>query len=161
VDAKVTWEKDLIFVGLADSGFPVRMSSPSGPDAGVGPVEMTILALAACTAMDVISILLKKQERVSDFRVQVHAERTSDYPKVITSAELEYVVAGEGIRLASLQRAIELSIKQYCPVHAMLSKAFTIGLKYAIFESRPGADRHLVEQGRLSVPLSEGEVENP
>jgi putative redox protein len=122
VDAKVTWEKELTFVGVADGGYPVRMSSPSGPETGVGPVELTLLALAACTAMDVISILSKKQERVSDFHVSVHAERAESYPKVITSAELEYVVCGEDVRESSLLRAIELSVKQYCPVHAMLSR---------------------------------------
>jgi putative redox protein len=151
VDAKVTWEKELTFVGVADGGYPVRMSSPSGPETGVGPVELTILALAACTAMDVISILSKKQERVSDFHVSVHAERAESYAKVITSAELEYVVCGEDVREASLLRAIELSIKQYCPVHAMLSRAFPIELKYSIFGGGTGAERRLVKQGRCPV----------
>ena len=152
MDAKVTWEKDLSFVGVADGGFPVRMSSPSGPMAGAGPVELTIMALAGCTAMDVISILSKKQERVSDFQVLVHAERATSYPKVITSAELEYVVTGEEIREESLLRAIELSVKQYCPVHAMLSRAFPIELKYSIFARGAGEARHLVKQGRCPTP---------
>ena len=135
MDAKVTWDKDLRFIGVADSGFPVRMSSSSGPDAGAGPVELTLMALAACTAMDVISILLKKQEDVAEFHVQAHAERASSYPKVISGAALEYVVTGKAIREASLRRAIELSVEQYCPVHAMLSKAFPIELRYLILES--------------------------
>ena len=75
MDAKVTWEQDLAFVGIAESGFPVRMSSPSGPEVGAGPVEVTVMALAACTAMDVISILQKKHESVDAFHVTVHAER--------------------------------------------------------------------------------------
>jgi putative redox protein len=145
VDVKVTWDRDLEFVGLADSGFPVRMSSPSGPDAGVGPVEVTAMALAACTAMDVLSILKKKQERVEAFHVAVHAERATSYPRVITTAELEYVITGRGIREASVRRAIELSVKQYCPVHAMLSKAFPIELKYSILEGdSQGNGRHVL-----------------
>jgi len=147
VDAKVTWDKDLRFIGVADSGFPVRMSSPSGPDAGAGPVELTLMALAACTAMDVISILLKKQEDVAEFHVQAHAERATSYPKVISGAVLEYVVTGKAIREASLRRAIELSVEQYCPVHAMLSKAFPIELRYSILEGAEGGPAVVVTRG--------------
>lgn len=147
MDAKISWDKDLSFIGLADSGFPVRMSSPSGPDAGVGPVELTLMALAACTAMDVISILLKKQEHVVDFHVQAHADRATTYPKVISAAVLEYVVTGESIREASLLRAIELSVEQYCPVHAMLSKVFPIELRYSILERAEDGPAVLVLQG--------------
>jgi putative redox protein len=153
LDAKVTWEKDLTFIGIADSGFPVKMSSPSGPETGVGPVELTALALAACTAMDVISILSKKQERVSKFHVCVHAKRSTEYPKVITSAELEYVVTGQGLRESSLRRAIELSVKQYCPVHAMLSRAFRIDLSYSIFEDDRDGKTRLVRQGRCGPEI--------
>ena len=148
MDAKVTWDKELSFIGIAGSGFPVRMSNPSGPETGAGPVELTVMALAGCTAMDVISILSKKQENVSALEVKVHAERTTDYPKVITSAELEYVVTGHLVREASLLRAIELSVKQYCPVHAMLSKAFPIVLRYAIFETQGSEKPRLVSEGR-------------
>lgn len=148
MDAKVTWDKDLAFTGIAESGFPVKLSSPSGPELGVGPVEVTAMALAACTAMDVISILEKKQEHVEAFHVAVHAERATSYPKVITSAVLEYVVTGHAVREASLRRAIELSVKQYCPVHAMLSKAFPIDLKYTILEGVDDRTARLVLRGR-------------
>jgi putative redox protein len=160
VDAKVTWDKDLRFVGVADSGFPVRMSSPSGADAGVGPVELTLMALAACTAMDVISILLKKQEEVSEFHVQAHAERATSYPKVISGAVLEYVVTGKTIREASLRRAIELSVEQYCPVHAMLSKAFPIELRYSILESAEGAPPVVVKHGTCAEGSGDQDAES-
>ncbi|HET6846178.1 MAG TPA: OsmC family protein [Anaerolineales bacterium] len=155
MDAKVTWDQGLVFTGVAESGFPVRMSSPSGPDLGVGPVEMTAMALAACTAMDVVSILQKKQERVQAFHVSVHAERATSYPKIITSAILEYVVTGRGIREASLRRAIELSVRQYCPVHAMLSKAFPIELKYIILEGDDESTTRLVLSGRCEPDTTE------
>lgn len=160
MDAKVTWGQDLVFTGVAESGFAVKMSSPSGPDRGAGPVEVTAMALAACTAMDVISILQKKQERVQAFHVGVHAERATSYPKVITSAVLEYVVTGKGIREASLRRAIELSVKQYCPVHAMLSKAFPIELKYTILEGDDESTARAVLNGRCEQDMLEdpGEI---
>jgi putative redox protein len=161
MDARVTWEHDLCFEGVADSDFPIRMSSPSGPGAGAGPVELTIMALGACTAMDVISILLKKQENVAAFQVNVHAERATSYPKVITSVELEYVVTGQGVREASLRRAIELSVKQYCPVHAMLSKAFPINLLYSILEGNRGELGSLVKQGSIPEPGTPQDIELP
>lgn len=156
MDVKVTWDRELAFVGIAESGFPVRMSSPSGPDAGAGPVEVTVMALAACTAMDVISILEKKHEDVHAFHVSVHAERATSYPKVITSAELVYAITGHAIREAAVRRAIELSVRQYCPVHAMLSKAFPIELKYSIFETDGDGEGRLVLNGRCTPNGQEG-----
>ena len=97
MDARVTWDKDMQFVGVADSGFPVRMDSKSSLQTGAGPVELTLMALAGCTAMDVISILLKKRQQVAEFHVQAHADRVAAYPTVITAAVLEYVVSGHRI----------------------------------------------------------------
>jgi len=157
VDARVTWDKDMQFVGVSDSGFAVRMDSKSSPQTGAGPVELTLMALAGCTAMDVISILRKKRQHVSEFHVEAHADRATDYPTVITTAVLEYVVSGHGIDEAALLRAIELSIKQYCPVHAMLAKAFPIDLRYSIFEGDAAGERRLVSHGsyRPMLPWTE------
>ena len=147
MDAKVTWDRDLQFVGLADSGYPIKLDSKSGPDTGAGPVELTAIALAGCTAMDVISILNKKQKKVTHFEVRVHADRSSDYPQVITQAALEYVITGHDVDEASVRRAIELSVKQYCPVHAMLKKAFPITLNYSIYEGDARVTPQLLKQG--------------
>ncbi len=147
MDARVTWKKDLRFTGVADSGFPVQMDSNSSAETGVGPVELVAIALAGCTAMDVISILTKKQQDVTALEVKVHAERASDYPKVITKAALEYVVVGHMIDEASVLRAIELSVDKYCAVHAMLEKAFPIELHYSIFEGSQKGRKELVKQG--------------
>lgn len=145
MEAKVTWQKDLTFVGVADSGFEIKLDSHSGPETGAGPVEMVAISLAGCTAMDVISILTKKQQDIRSFEVKVHADRAGDYPKVITKAVLEYVVVGHKLDEASLIRAIELSMTKYCPVHAMLSKAFPIDIRYSIYEDEGGENR-LVKQ---------------
>lgn len=147
--ATVTWDKDLRFTGVADSNYVVKMDSKSGPETGAGPVELTAMALAGCTAMDVIAILLKKRQKVSKFHVQVHADRATHYPKVITRAELEYVVCGSDIAESSLVRAIELSITKYCPVHAMLVNAFPISLKYSIWEGASEQTGKLTIKGSL------------
>lgn len=147
MDAKVSWEKDLQFTGIANSGFPVRMDSHPSAETGVSPVEMVALALAGCTAMDVISILGKQRQNVTAFDVKVHAERASDYPKVITSAILEYVVVGHDVQEDGLRIAIEKSVQKYCPVHAMLKHVFPIQTSYSIFEAGPDGTPTLVREG--------------
>ena len=142
MNAKVTWQKELQFVGMADSGFPVKLDSHSSPETGVGPVEMLAIALAGCTAMDVISILVKKKIDVTSFEVKVNADRAADPPKRITKAVLEYVVRGHGVDEASVRRAIELSVTKYCAVHATLKDSFPIALTYSIYE-----DDQLIKQG--------------
>jgi len=132
--AKVTWQKELQFVGIADSGYPVKLDSHSSIETGVGPVEMVAIALAGCTAMDVISILVKKQMDVTSFEVKVNADRAADHPKRITKAVLEYVVHGHSVDEASVRRAIELSVTKYCAVHAILKDSFPIALTYSIYE---------------------------
>ncbi|HEX8991266.1 MAG TPA: OsmC family protein [Anaerolineales bacterium] len=147
MDANVKWEKDLQFTGMADSGFAVRMDSHPSAETGTSPVEMVVMALAGCTAMDVISILRKQRQEVSSFDVKVHAERTSDYPRVITSAILEYVVVGRDVAETALVTAIDRSLQKYCPVHAMLKKAFSIETRYSIFEVGTDGQPLLIKEG--------------
>ena len=147
MDAKVSWEKDLQFTGVANSGFQVHMDSHPSAETGVSPVEMIAMALAGCTGMDVISILGKQKQQVTSFDVKLHAERSDEYPKVITSAILEYVVVGHDIQESALRTAIDRSIKKYCPVHAMLKKAFPIDTRYSIFEAGADGKPTLVRQG--------------
>ena len=134
MQAKVTWQKELQFIGVADSGFPVKMDSNSGPETGVSPVEMVAIALAGCTAMDVISVLEKKQIQVTGFEVKVDAARAAEHPKRFIKAVLEYVVRGHNVEESALRRAIELSVTKYCSVHAMLKDSFPIALTYSIYE---------------------------
>ncbi len=147
MDAKVTWDKELQFTGVADSGFAIRMDSRASAQTGASPVEMVAIALAGCTAMDVISILGKQRQDVTSFDVRVLAERATDYPKVITSAVLEYVVVGHGIQETALLKAIDRSIQKYCPVHAMLRSAFPIDVRYSILEDGEQGKQELMKQG--------------
>ena len=91
------WEgQGLAFRAIGGSGYQVRFDSPAGPDGG-SPMELVALASAGCTASDVISILQKKQQAVTEFEVNVLARRASDHPKVFTEIDLEYAVTGHGI----------------------------------------------------------------
>jgi putative redox protein len=157
VDAKVKWQGRLSFTGSSDSGFQLPLGSdPSvgGDNDGFRPMELLAVGLAACTAMDVISILNKKKQAVTDFEVQVHAGRAPEHPKVITDALIEYFITGKNLDEGSLLRAIELSATRYCPAQAMFSKLMPIEMKYYIYEDRGEGRRDLVKSG-VFTPLVE------
>lgn len=146
MDAKVVWKGKLAFEGVVPSGKNFILDS--APDGlGPGPMEAVLASLAGCTAMDVISILEKKQQKVSSFEVKANADRSDDYPKVYTRAELVYEVTGNAVDEAALVRAIDLSMQKYCPVHAMLEKAFPISERYEIYEDKGNGERELVKSG--------------
>lgn len=142
MQAKVTWHGGLTFKGRADSGYTVQLGGDpevGGNDDGFRPMELIATGLAGCTAMDVISILMKKRQPVTGFEVQVHLERASEHPKVFTAAKIEYLVSGHAIEEEAVRRAIELSATRYCPAQAMFSQIFPIELHYQIFEGQDTA----------------------
>ena len=137
MDVVMNWKGKLAFEGTGPSGFTQRIDadvSSGGEDGGARPMEFIAMGLAGCTAMDVISILSKKRQPVSDFKVSLHAERAEEHPKVFTSSVIEYQVYGKNVDEAAMLRAIELSAEKYCPAQAMLEKAFPIRLTYKIFD---------------------------
>jgi putative redox protein len=137
MDATITLQDNMHFTAVADSGVPIHIDStpPEGHlRQGPSPMELVAFALGGCTAMDVISILRKKRQNVTGFEVRVHGDRTDNYPKVFTDFVIEYVVRGVAIDPEAVARSIELSIENYCPVHAMLEKAAHIRTKYTIIE---------------------------
>jgi len=137
MDAKVIWSNGMTFTGTADTGFNVPLGadpSVGGANDGFRPLELMAVSLAGCTAMDVISILRKKQQQVAEFEVRVHADQRSDPPHIFTGAVITYLVSGKGLDEAALVRAIELSAVRYCPAQAMLSSVFPIKMEYEVFE---------------------------
>ena len=148
--ATVQWKENMTFIGLPDSGFPVQMDADDsfgGTHQGVRPMEMVALGLASCTAMDVISILHKKRQQVTQFEVRVNAPRSAEPPKVFTSALITYILTGKKVEEAAVLRSIELSMTKYCPVQSMLAQAFPMELHYEIYEAEQDGTRRLVSQG--------------
>jgi len=105
------------------------------------------ISLAGCTAMDVISILKKKRQEITDFRVDVHTERANEHPRVFTSAIIDYRVVGHNVNEKAVVRAIELSAKSYCPAQGMLAKVFPMRLRYQIFEDPGEGEPQMVASG--------------
>jgi putative redox protein len=89
------------------------------------PVELITTTLAACSAMDVVSILEKKRQVLDHYAVEVEALQRDDYPQVLTRIDVLHVVEGSVVTEAAVRRAIELSATKYCPVNAMLSSGAT------------------------------------
>lgn len=148
--ATVNWKENMAFVGTPDSGFDVLMDADpivGGTNSGVRPMEMIALGLAGCTAMDVISILRKKQLDVTRFEVKAGAPRSNEHPKVFTNAVITYLVTGRDITESAVLRAIELSATKYCPAQVMLGQAFPIDLHYEIYEEEGAGNRRLTHQG--------------
>jgi putative redox protein len=133
--AHATWEgQGLAFTVVGGSGYTLRTDNPSGPNAA-SPMELVAMASATCTASDVISILQKKQQKVTDFEVRVVGLRAEGHPKVFTEIDLEYVVTGHDIDPKAVERSIELSLTKYCSVNAMLEKSVKINHGYRIVEA--------------------------
>lgn len=127
------------FTGTANTGFEVPLGAHpkvGGDNDGFRPLELMAVSLAGCTAMDVISILQKKRQEITDFRVEVDADQAGEHPKVITDAVIEYHVTGKDVAEKAVVRAIELSATRYCPAQSMLAKVFPMELKYFIYDER-------------------------
>ena len=111
------------FVGRSESKHWTVMdwSEATGGTAGAPtPMEMVLMALGSCSAVDVVQILAKQRTPVESLRVELDAERREEHPRIFTKIRLDYAVKGAGIREAALERAIKLSEEKYCSVAAML-----------------------------------------
>lgn len=137
--AKAVWKGKMFFEGTGAGRFTLPMDTSvesGGEDSGFRPIELVLVALAGCTAMDVISILQKKRQDVTDFEVRVvEAERAEDHPRVYTRIMLEYVVTGRGIDRTAVERAVELSEEKYCSVQGMLGKVTNIERIITVLEA--------------------------
>ena len=121
----VTLQEGSTFEGVAGSGHRVTMdvaSEVGGRNLGLRPMEMVLLGLGGCTAIDVLQMLRKGRQPITDMRVELNAERADDVPKVFTSIHLHFVLTGAGLDPHKIERAINLSASKYCSASMMLNK---------------------------------------
>lgn len=130
---------------LTGTGFQMIFDTDEAGDrrAGSGPTESVLAALAACTSMDVGSILRKKRQPAASYQIAVTGEKADAHPQVYTSIVVEHRVSGE-IEPEALRRAIELSATTYCPVSAMLSRSVRIEHRYRLTQEGQGEVAALV-----------------
>ena len=128
IQAQVKWVHDLQFVGRASNG-PAVVLDTSESGGGASPMQLMLIGIAGCTAMDVITILKKKRMKVTAFQVNISGERAEDYPKRYTDIHVTYVVKGTDIKSNGVEQAIALSEKKYCGALASLNAEITHSLR--------------------------------
>ncbi len=120
IQAKLEWKEKMQFVGQAGDSPSVILDNPEGKT-GPTPMEMVLMGVAGCTAMDVISIMRKKRADVTGFQVNISGERAEDHPKRYTKFHVEYILEGKGLSSKDVERSIELSVTKYCSAIASVS----------------------------------------
>ncbi|HUR37745.1 MAG TPA: OsmC family protein [Terriglobales bacterium] len=125
VEASVQWSDGERFVAAATSGHAMVVDSDRKRNTGTGPMELVLVALCACTATDVVSILTKKREPFTGLTVRAEGERAKEPPTVYTSIKLTYSVSGK-ISKKAMEDAVRLSKDKYCSVSQMLQKSVPI-----------------------------------
>lgn len=136
--AKINWQNTgLAFQGAIDGRDDQSLKlgwSDEDKQFGISPMGLVVGGLAGCTGMDVISILKKKRQNVSFFEVEVEGLQVEDHPRTYSDITIVYRFKGEELSEKAIERAIELSVTRYCPVHAMLHDVADIKTRYEILE---------------------------
>jgi putative redox protein len=136
--ASVTLVDGMQFVVETGSGHSFTIDSVpevGGNDTGSRPLELVAAGTAGCTAMDVISILRKMQQKVTGLKVEVNGEQAEEYPKQFLKIHVKYIVTGYDLSEDRVARAIELSETKYCPAMASLRPGAPIETSYEILEA--------------------------
>lgn len=132
--ATVHYAGNELWVGISPSGHAQALDTNHERHSAATPVELLLIALGSCTAVDVVSIMRKKREQVTDYRVEVKGFRSEDYPRKFTRMEVRHIVRGRHISERALAQAIELSETKYCSVAATLRPTVEIVSSYEIIE---------------------------
>ncbi|HLM56498.1 MAG TPA: OsmC family protein, partial [Pyrinomonadaceae bacterium] len=122
------------FIGVTPSGHAQVIETDTERASAATPMELLLIALGGCTAVDVASILKKKRERVSDYRVEVRGFRREEHPRAFTRIEVRHLVRGRGIKESSVAEAVELSETKYCSVAATLRPGVELVTTYEVVE---------------------------
>lgn len=126
---------DDFFIATSPSGHAQAIDTKSDRKAAATPVEMLLMSVAACTAADVISILHKKREDVTDYKVEITGERREEHPRAFTKMHVHHIVYGRNVSEQSVARSIELSDTKYCSVAASVRPTVEITTSFEIIEA--------------------------
>ena len=132
ISAQLNWTDGMQFVARAGDGPAVVLDSSDG-GSGPSPMELVLIGVAGCTAIDVIMIMQKKRVDVIDFQVNISGARADDHPRRYTKIHIEYVLSGRDIKPNAVEQAIQLSEEKYCSASASLNA--DIDSSYRIIET--------------------------
>ena len=137
MNTRIKWVENATFIGETDSGHAVVMDGPpdhGGRNLGPRPMEMLLLGLGGCTTFDIIMILKKSRQAVTDCVVEISAERADEEPKVFTKIHIHFIVTGKDLKEKQVERAVSLSAEKYCSASIMLGKMAEITHDFEIVE---------------------------
>ena len=140
--ARIKFVENVTFLAESGTGHAMVIDgapAEGGRNLGPRPMELLLVGLGSCTAFDVVLILRKGREKVTDCVVEVEAERAATDPKVFTRIHMHYRVSGRGLAPAKVERAIALSAEKYCSASAMMSKTATITHDWEVVEETAAA----------------------
>lgn len=135
--AKISWVEGALMVAEAGSGHTVTLDG--APDIGgrnlaARPMEMVLIGMGGCTAMDVVPTLRKQRQDVESIEISLVAERADEHPKVFTSVKVVYTVRGRNLNRALVERAVSLSDEKYCSATAMIKKSASVTHEVVLVE---------------------------
>jgi putative redox protein len=136
--ARVKWVEQASFLGESESNHAVLMDGPptaGGRNLGPRPMEMLLLGTGGCTCFDVVSILKKSRQAISDCYVELDAQRAEADPKVFTKIHMHFVVTGKDIKLEAVEKAIKLSAEKYCSASIMLGQTAAITHDFEVIQT--------------------------
>ena len=122
--ARVKLIQDKTFLATDAYGHATLLSTGEGP--GVSPMQMLLLGVGGCTAIDMVDILGKQRQPLEDLEIEISAERAEEYPKPYSKMHIHYIFYGAGLDPHKVERAIELSVEKYCGAHATLAPGVDI-----------------------------------
>ena len=129
METQLKWAGNAAFIGKASSGHTVVMDGPAeggGRNLGPRPMEMLILGMGACSTYDVVSILKKSRQEITDCEIKITSQRADSDPKVFTDIQLHFIVSGHNLKEKQVERAIKLSAEKYCSASIMLGATANI-----------------------------------
>ena len=134
--AHTEWKSGELFEGVSENGNTILIDADGAHADGPGPLEVVLMALCACTSVDVVSILKKKRQALTGLRVSAAAVQAEKPPRVFTKIKLTYAVSGKLSRKA-VEHAVSLSKNSYCSVSKMLEKAAEIDYEIVFVDGEP------------------------
>jgi putative redox protein len=132
--AIIHYAGDELFIGISPGGHAQVLETNHERASAATPMELLLIALGSCTAVDVISILRKKRARVTSYRVEVKGQRRDEHPRSYTRMEVRHILRGHKLSEKAVAQAIELSETKYCSVAATLRPAAEIVSSYEIID---------------------------
>lgn len=134
--ATIQYAGNDFFIGTAPGGHSIIIDTKGENRTAPSPVELLMISVAACTAVDVVSILEKKRQKITAYRVEISGTRRPEHPRAFTAFHIHHLVYGDAISVQAVEKAIELSDTKYCSVAATVRPTATITTSFEIISEQ-------------------------